>query len=907
MSKNQSSYEAGVLRPEARPFGWYSLNDTQKDAFTTIIGAMHEAVQGIDQTQKQRETVSTIDKFRSSQTILLTGARGTGKTSLLLSLQHCLQDWEGWMAEGETQNDAELKKRLPDRFDHRVVWLETLDLEPLPEQTNLLAAILARIEQAVSQPAFGGDMPMGMLNPQAPLEEALRELRGLATDAAIAWDGNTTARGAQIDPDTYAVESLRAEHARLSLNSRLNKALNNIAKVRFSGSKVTSPLFVLPVDDLDLNPARCLDLLRLVRAISIQRLFVLILGDVELVESVVRYKMAGDRAAAAHLNIGIEELETKGLFQEIRGVAAQAVRKLLPPAQRVALYNYLSFEALQYRPASANSGEEKQESLAEVLRRCRIRVELPYLTKPVRKAELGNGTLGDFLLATYPYPPVSKGKADSRDNSFFYGAIELLAGPPREMADMWFVLHGQPQSPDRILRLAHRWFLEAVNSDTTLPWRERRRMSEAVLQLPDGSLEFHTAEVRVKWLTSKGQNVLQPPVNDSHEVKHEAEVSAQQTGSWEPTRSFMFRRHLGRRFSCAVPEPVSDRKSSRPDGVVQSPALELRTSAYLTLLHDLISLNPSRQIADNWLVPDVRDLELANVWWYFKEVAIDVPWPGVAFRSFWEIDLFCRAWNDVRDWPETQNAGAAERLRFMAYHWIRISCGILSGKPVMAPGQGSISEALVDTLSRDVAEMLGLQCDGRWRRERSLVSIAVLLSPESGIPEEFARPFWQNPQLSEFWRAHASEIRRARGRSMLRPRGPQQVLEEALLLVSPRLFLCRVIEEVLDSEPDSAYLRAIRPRIFALVREWESFFANKPVIGEEALISLRQIIASTLRPPHGFRRTKTHPGPSGPVDLEELLLQKLEPYGLLPVTMLHHPANSLYQGVLCPDEDDIQG
>jgi hypothetical protein len=48
-----------------------------------------------------------------------------------------------------------------------------------------------------------------------------------------------------------------------------------------------NPLFVLPIDDLDLNPTACLAVLNLLRVVSVPRLFTVVLGDLEVAEVVV--------------------------------------------------------------------------------------------------------------------------------------------------------------------------------------------------------------------------------------------------------------------------------------------------------------------------------------------------------------------------------------------------------------------------------------------------------------------------------------------------------------------------------------------------------------------------------------------------------------------------------------------
>lgn len=92
---------------------------------------------------------------------------------------------------------------------------------------------------------------------------------------------------------------MRAERSRLSLNHYLSKALDELAEKVFQGYGVTNPLFVLPVDDVDLNPCRCLELLRLLRMIAVPRLFILALGDLDMVRIVLNLKYSGEFVSIA--------------------------------------------------------------------------------------------------------------------------------------------------------------------------------------------------------------------------------------------------------------------------------------------------------------------------------------------------------------------------------------------------------------------------------------------------------------------------------------------------------------------------------------------------------------------------------------------------------------------------------
>ena len=261
MSNNKKT----LLRPEARPYNWESLNHSQQKAFERIVALMINAVQDID----QRDSQSKLTQIRSNQTILLTGDRGMGKTSLMLSLMAAVTERAEFQASHE--DGVQIKKKIDDNLRGRIVWLETLDMESLPGPTNLLVSILARIENAMGKVSHDSGTPQGFLNPNVASEKAQMEFRRLKSEASLAWDGNIRERSAKLDPDIYAHEVMKAEQARLGLNVRLNSVVDDLAlRLNWSGS-AASPMFVLPVDDFDLNPVRCLELLRLIRAISMLR------------------------------------------------------------------------------------------------------------------------------------------------------------------------------------------------------------------------------------------------------------------------------------------------------------------------------------------------------------------------------------------------------------------------------------------------------------------------------------------------------------------------------------------------------------------------------------------------------------------------------------------------------------
>ena len=140
---------------------------------------------------------------------------------------------------------------------------------------NLLAAVLVRIFDAL-------DDSSGLQSKVC--QEAMDQLNDLANDIGIAWDGNLLARAPSLDPQSYSQEVMSAQRARLGINKRLFKALNTLLTNKCyacHGEK----LFILPIDDFYLKPAASLELLRLLRMISMPNLFFLIMGDIKTMEA----------------------------------------------------------------------------------------------------------------------------------------------------------------------------------------------------------------------------------------------------------------------------------------------------------------------------------------------------------------------------------------------------------------------------------------------------------------------------------------------------------------------------------------------------------------------------------------------------------------------------------------------
>ncbi|HEV7642805.1 MAG TPA: hypothetical protein VGO50_02580 [Pyrinomonadaceae bacterium] len=337
-------------RPEARPVPYDKNHDRAKKALDFIIRILAGALESIPEGEKNNDG---IDMNRASRIVFVSGEPGTGKSTLYLTLRKMISSEKEYGDEYENPNLLTKLKSIR--------WLDTLDLEVAGEEgENLLAGVLIRLIEELT-----GENSTSSTSISSPCEDAIKDLEDLATDIGIAWEGNLQARAAALDPDTYSEEVMRTQRARLGVNKRLNDALDKLSeKDCFDCGKQT--LFVLPVDDFYLKPAASLQLLRLLRMISIPRLFFLVMGDIKTVEALFMEKSLADWTAVAGSRLFHNESERLNeALRRARELRGRYLRKLLPPAQRHVIEPMDWFEALEFELFYAHIKEDENKKANE--------------------------------------------------------------------------------------------------------------------------------------------------------------------------------------------------------------------------------------------------------------------------------------------------------------------------------------------------------------------------------------------------------------------------------------------------------------------------------------------------------------------------------------------------------------
>lgn len=446
MSDNDNS-----LRPEAGPVPYWKHHKRAKEALNFIIRILEGAV-GSVHGSKDIEGATDVDANRTSRIVFISGEPGSGKSTLYLTLRAMLKS-EAYK-EGYDPDFKNLKA---------VRWLDPLDLEVAGEEgENLIAAVLVRLfrnlEGEVSSPIHSSGC-----------EDAIKELEDLATDIGIAWEGNLRARAGELDPDTFSAEVIRTQGARLGINHRLKEALNKLAKNKCYGCDENT-LFVLPVDDFYLRPTASLQLLRLLRMISIPRLFFLVMGDIKTVEALFIEKSLADWTEVAGTRLFATQSDRLDeALTRARELRARYLRKLLPPLQRADIEAMDWFEALDFEISHTdNSGDKNSYEVNpnDTLEKLLDEVDLDT---PRGESGTTTETLRTFLISPDLLPTKSskwwkekqkrqrraKGKAkvdekeDEREDrkernlkkiQSAYTALQIMDVTPREVVDFAFAL-----------------------------------------------------------------------------------------------------------------------------------------------------------------------------------------------------------------------------------------------------------------------------------------------------------------------------------------------------------------------------------------------------------------------------------------------------------------------------------
>ena len=853
-------------RPEARPFHWKTLDVGQRRAFEEVVHHLHAAVGHASYGKASNDAWPfRLDRGRVNRNILVSGDRGIGKSSLMLSLIRCFVDAPGWrndwdgmkenvrwtvdegrvaarkddveaaqrylervLADAKPAREIELARQriasaqseagkaeteestnLEEMVSHlrgKLEFLEPLDVEVLPSSTNLLAAVMARIEQCVEHRTAGiaqrdrdtRDEPSLL---QSIGHNPLDRFAKIQKNVAWAWTESMRHRESTLDPLALVGEMRDAENARLSFQDRFGRALDDLA-TGYHWRVTDEPIFVLPVDDFDTNPVRVIDLCWMMKLLGGPRLVTLLFGNADVAEAMLRLNFRGQaKEIAQEISVGdIELAETVG------GTPHYALRKMMPPGHRVMLEPMSVDESRAYSPPrdeSAGSGNDLPclDRLLELL--C---VEMNTAVLRSNGEAKSKISLAEFLFAIKPSED-RRGKGERWKGGRYSGAA-LFRSPPRLIADMWYAFHECVDAKDKsaspsVIGAFARLFREAVSEEASLSRAEKHHMLRTARHDFTGRWEFHPEYIEPARKRGPELTVSDDKANFSLIVT--------------PIKDWDFR----------PVQPLADKDTTpRPRSEGHWRCVSDRVTATIIILHDLLAFRTPRGIAGPYLAPDpvgdwnrsrararvskkksgsrerFRDEEqtprrdpLPTIWasvcWRVAtDDHVEIPWFPPPWKTFWEYIHFRAAWNHVLQQEYAYTDESDIMIDRIGRAWIHAATNVLLGDvdpsvddsgsetdwptdwPTLRERSNQVAREYFRTPSLERRRLLA-----SW-----LVHLAAILAPEGGLSgDATGRFFFERGTpapdshnmftcLARAWHKLSARIRRHR-REFARPMG----------------------------------------------------------------------------------------------------------------------------------------
>lgn len=262
---------------------------------------------------------ATVDAGRTYRIVMIDGSRGTGKTSLLLTL---LQNWHP----AQPSNDSQ-QPRLFTEDDVKVRALPPLDFDPHPAGLHAFAAIALAFERVAEY--------VDKQRPAARNGKTLRDRWAeIHKSALIGWTDGAVEHLLRSDLDAFVVDEQDGHLAWHRLGERWTVFIDDLLKHLVDCGQIPPDgVLVFPIDDLDLHPAMAGQLLLAIRLLRHDRLVFLLNGDISHLKDVLAIELFQKGAGDA----SIPEATRADRFGQAEHLSRALIDKLIPQAHRIKL------------------------------------------------------------------------------------------------------------------------------------------------------------------------------------------------------------------------------------------------------------------------------------------------------------------------------------------------------------------------------------------------------------------------------------------------------------------------------------------------------------------------------------------------------------------------------------------
>lgn len=662
---------------------------------------------------------------------LVTGLRGTGKTTVLLSARDAVckcgeffKETDYGKARREKLEQNKKKKQQEDKQKNRteasakklencVVWIPVLDLEPLPAKTNLLATTLTWVSNALDTSHHEcNDTAEGTAHLTSPFEEdagSARQLLGrLINDATLMWEDIS-------EPDTRnkANRQINAADIYADFRRRFEKAMEKLGKElgQRRGCRADGLSIVLSIDNIDRSTEHLYSMVKLAQMVSCRHLRLVMAGDREDFDTFLERAYwkelirIGQEGAATMLKAS--EFGEDEAFVMARRQAATTSHRLLPPGHRIEIGFLTPWETLAFYPPRYLGGGEKTETIEYLLTNIFIpinRRQRKLLTQTEWNGEIettrndqrwkdrwhefdeqktGRGIISLLDLFCLPseknqtvVPP--EVAPDMLPAGVRYG----LSLPARTVLDLWllanWVLNGPP-SGDKDFKAEEiaRTMLRSAITESTISSRVGRLLLDRIIRLStDGGTELYFDEMKLYYSMLMTDIFKSRPVIENGPVEENSPYP-----SWSVWSQLYVKDFAGLRVKLRSRKNKYDDNPNDKGSDQKGDELPALVGAWLSILYDIVILaetSVGSMIVNYDPSVDFPVVEVTH--WIaiqssdFEQVSIKWPMPG--WNTFWGRQIhFFKEWPRVKEWLKEAtklyaNQGWSAVIRLLAAAWI---------------------------------------------------------------------------------------------------------------------------------------------------------------------------------------------------------------------------------------------
>ena len=364
---------------DSRPVRFDSLLDREKD----LIDRTNRLLRGIYEDAKRFQNSSNsssdpwalIDNDRRHRVLMLSGPRGSGKTSLLLTL---LAGWRAaWTKNWNTLASPENQKEVEELFNHMddVRPLKPLDFDPLPPDLPLYGWIIQAFRPLVDWLTNNGQAIRGIESdhlrsaseqggrslPWSENSQSLREqLQKLYQMAIVGWGSGKLREAFQKDLFDLILDQEDQHLNWQRLQSSWQNFLNGLFK-ELDGRRDIFPqkgLLVLPIDDADLQIERDRELILAIRLLHHPRLVYLLTGDITNLRENLKLEFLGRMVSLSNTK-GLDSKVSDINEERSRSLAFALTEKVLPTSHVLGLNRLTLHEALEWSCKKKNQPLDK--------------------------------------------------------------------------------------------------------------------------------------------------------------------------------------------------------------------------------------------------------------------------------------------------------------------------------------------------------------------------------------------------------------------------------------------------------------------------------------------------------------------------------------------------------------------